>query len=167
MKVGDNVRVIDNGELTVIQRIYSGYVGTIVRIDDTLDVLGVEFSDGEVVYFVPENLELVDQPTDIEGATKHDSGKASRPELIAPEMITALGEILAFGAQKYDDNNWLKGMKWSRCFGAAMRHLWSWWSPVEDSNDPETGKSHLWHAAACIMFLIAYEARGIGEDDRV
>ena len=32
--------------------------------------------------------------------------------------------------------------------------------------DTETGYSHLWHAACCLMFLIAYEARGSGTDDR-
>jgi hypothetical protein len=28
------------------------------------------------------------------------------------------------------------------------------------------GYSHLWHAGACVLFLIAYEIRGVGEDDR-
>lgn len=99
-----------------------------------------------------------------ESATKDDGGKEVRPELIAPEMTTALGTILAFGAKKYDAGNWAKGMDWSRCYGALQRHLNAWWSG-EDS-DPETGKSHLWHAACCLMFLIVYEARGKGKDDR-
>ena len=60
--------------------------------------------------------------------------------------------------------NWEKGMKWGRCFGALMRHMWAWWA--KEPADPETGKSHLWHAACCLMFLIAYEQRKIGEDDR-
>lgn len=32
--------------------------------------------------------------------------------------------------------------------------------------DEETGLSHLWHAVCCIAFLIAFEQRGIGTDDR-
>lgn len=62
------------------------------------------------------------------------------------------------------DRNWEHGMKWSRPFGALMRHMWAWWRG--EDKDPETGRSHLWHAGCCIAFLIAYEARGDGEDDR-
>ena len=95
---------------------------------------------------------------------KNDSEKTVRPELIPPELIEATGTILAFGAKKYADRNWEKGMNWSRVFGALMRHLWAWWKKEE--SDPETGYSHLWHAACCLSFLIAYEQRTIGTDDR-
>ena len=94
---------------------------------------------------------------------KDDSGKP-RLELIPPELVAAVGAILTFGAKKYDDRNWEKGMSWGRVFGALMRHLWAWWS--RGGADPETGQSHLWHAACCISFLIAYEARATGTDDR-
>lgn len=99
-----------------------------------------------------------------EGATKHDGEKSNRPELIPPEAVTALGTVLAFGAKKYGDRNWEKGFKWSRIFGAAMRHLWAWWGG--EKADPETGFSHLYHALACIAFLVAHEARDLGTDDR-
>ncbi len=99
-----------------------------------------------------------------DGAQKHDAGKDSRPELIAPEFITATSTILAFGAVKYADGNWSKGMRWSRPYGALQRHLNAWWGG--ERADPETGKSHLWHACCCLMFLVAYEVRGIGTDDR-
>lgn len=97
------------------------------------------------------------------GGVKHDIGKP-RYELIAPEFLHGLAEILTFGAEKYDDRNWEKGMAWGRPFGALQRHLWAWWNGEEI--DAETGKSHLHHAACCLMFLSAYEARGIGVDDR-
>ena len=99
-------------------------------------------------------------------AKKNDSGKTCRPELIPAELITATGTILAFGAKKYAARNWERGMSWSRVYGALMRHLWSWFNPLEPDTDPETGKSHLWHASCCLAFLIAYEARKIGTDDR-
>jgi hypothetical protein len=38
--------------------------------------------------------------------------------------------------------------------------------PEGRKDDAETGMSHLWHAACCLTFLISYEARKIGEDDR-
>lgn len=94
---------------------------------------------------------------------KDDSDK-NRMELIPPELLFAVGDVLTFGAAKYADRNWEAGLKWSRVFGALMRHMWAWWSG--QSNDAETGKSHLWHAACCIAFLIAYEQRQTGTDDR-
>lgn len=70
-------------------------------------------------------------------------------------------EIVIAGAR-----NWEKGMAWHRLFRATMSHLWSWFLKRNDGKDPETGKSHLWHAGCCILFLIAYELRNVGEDTR-
>lgn len=94
---------------------------------------------------------------------KDDAGKA-RMDLIPPEVLVGLGDILAFGAEKYGDRNWEKGMRWGRPFAALMRHMWAWWSG--ELVDAETGRSHLLHAQCCLAFLIAYEARQVGEDDR-
>lgn len=96
-------------------------------------------------------------------ATKHDAGKA-RFDLIPVEAVAALAEVLTFGAEKYGARNWEKGFPWGRVFAALMRHLWAWWRRAPA--DPETGFSHLWHALACVAFLVAFEARGAGEDDR-
>lgn len=106
-------------------------------------------------------------------ANKHDSGKA-RLELIPSEVMFALGEILGAGADKYGDRNWELGMNWSRVFGACMRHLWCWWGAKAPTSynfafgdlDEETNFSHLWHALACLVFLVTYEERDIGKDDR-
>lgn len=87
---------------------------------------------------------------------KDDSAK-SRPELIAPSIVDALAQVLAFGAKKYADRNWENGISFGRVFGAMMRHMWAWWRG--ENTDPETGMSHLWHAACCVMFLIEYERR--------
>lgn len=94
---------------------------------------------------------------------KDDAGKAPW-HLLAPELMDATAQVLEFGAKKYGARNWEKGMSWSRPFSAMMRHMWAWWRG--EKSDPETGYSHLWHAACCLMFLIAYEQRQIGEDDR-
>jgi hypothetical protein len=104
---------------------------------------------------------------------KYDEGKL-RVELIPPEFIFATAVILTFGANKYEDRNWENGMSWGRVFGALMRHLWSWWggkgrttkSFLFGDLDDETGRSHLWHACCCLAFLVAYEERGVGQDDR-
>lgn len=94
---------------------------------------------------------------------KDDAGKLPY-DLLAPEFLEAICYILLFGAEKYAARNWELGMAWSRPFAALQRHIWAWWGG--ENNDPETGRSHLWHAGCCIMFLIVYEARQIGKDDR-
>ena len=95
---------------------------------------------------------------------KDDSGKSWRPGLIATEFIRGIATVLAFGANKYSAGNWARGMDWSRPIDALDRH-WTAWKGGEKV-DAETGYSHLWHAGCCLMFLVAYEARGIGRDDR-
>lgn len=106
---------------------------------------------------------------------KDDHGKV-RMELIPPEFLFATATILTFGADKYEDRNWENGMAWSRVFGAMMRHLWCWWWGKDPTGttrnfvfgtlDDETMCSHLWHAACCLAFLITYEQRNTGTDDR-
>jgi hypothetical protein len=94
---------------------------------------------------------------------KFDDGK-DRFDLLPPEGVKAVACILTIGAKKYAARNWEQGMDWSRPFGACLRHLFAWWSG--ENTDPDTGKSHLWHAACNIFFLITYEIRGAGVDDR-
>jgi len=98
-----------------------------------------------------------------EQGIKYDQDKI-RFELIPPELLIGVGEVLTFGAKKYSDRNWEKGMDWSRVYGALLRHLTAWWGGQD--LDPETNKSHLWHAGCCLTFLMTYEQRQVGKDDR-
>lgn len=100
--------------------------------------------------------------TQTEGV-KHDQGKEPF-QLLPPELLFSVSEVLRFGAEKYAPRNWEKGMHWSRVFGSLMRHMWRWWGG--ESRDDETGLSHLAHAGCCLAFLIAYEERKVGVDDR-
>jgi hypothetical protein len=93
---------------------------------------------------------------------KHDAGKGSRPELLDVDWQLGTGEVLKFGADKYADNLWRKGMAWSRVYGALLRHLYAFWGG--EMLDPETGKPHMYHATCCIMFLSVY-AHGPKADD--
>lgn len=94
---------------------------------------------------------------------KHDKGKLPY-HLLAPEFLEDVSQVLEFGANKYSARNWEEGMDWSRVFSALMRHMWAWWGGKD--LDEETGFSHLAHAACCVMFLLAYERRKVGFDDR-
>lgn len=97
-------------------------------------------------------------------ALKHDQEKP-RYDLIPPEMMASIAGVLTYGCKKYGDRNWESGFKYSRLFGALMRHSWAWWRG--EDTDPESGLSHLDHALACVAFLVTHERRKIGEDDRV
>lgn len=97
-------------------------------------------------------------------AAKDTTGKP-RLDLIPPELIFAVGEVLTDGCrEQYEPRNWEKGTEWSKYFAAQQRHMWAWWGG--ENNDPKSGLPHLWHAACCTAFLIAYAERGIGTDDR-
>lgn len=96
---------------------------------------------------------------------KDDTGKD--PWHLTPwDAVRCIIRVLGFGANKYAPRNWEKGMDWSRPFAAVQRHLTAWWHKENGGIDAETGYSHLWHAGCCILFLIAYELRGVGQDDR-
>jgi len=89
---------------------------------------------------------------------KADDGK-SRVDLIDPEFILGLGDVLAFGAEKYSDEGWKKiEDKHNRNYGSAMRHLLQW--KAGQTADEESGKSHLLHAAYNLMVLYYAETHG-------
>lgn len=94
---------------------------------------------------------------------KYDSEK-NRLELLPFESLEEVAKVLSYGAKKYEDNNWAKGMAWSRLLGAAMRHLFAWARGVD--KDEESGLPHLAHAACCVLFLLSYGLNGNGTDDR-
>lgn len=94
---------------------------------------------------------------------KHDGGKP-KLGLVHKAFMWALATTLTKGAAKYSKYNWLGGMDWDRPYDALLRHLTAWWDG--ESNDAESGDSHLWHAAAELMFLVVYEVLGLGKDTR-
>lgn len=97
-------------------------------------------------------------------ATKFDSEKSARPELLPPEALLEISKVYAFGAKKYSENNWRLGMKWTRIVGSTLRHLFAWVGG--EDKDPESGLSHLAHAGCNVLFLLTYELTNSGTDDR-
>jgi hypothetical protein len=98
-----------------------------------------------------------------DNASKHDQRKIPM-HLIPPESVFGEAAIFGLGALKYGVYQWTKGTGWSRFFGAALRHLYQWWS--RSDVDDESRLSHLYHLRCCVSILIAYQERRLGVDDR-
>ena len=155
-KAGDRVKFDnphDNGIYIVLD--YS-FIGTEIRYN---------LSDQKSSY--EQSLILVKSE---ESPVKHDNNKP-RLDLIRPEFTLALGEVLAYGADKYNEPvgetpNYLKGdgFNYSRILGSLERHIAEFKMGV--NIDPESSKHHLAHAAANVMFLLTYELSDKGIDDR-
>lgn len=112
----------------------------------------------------PETVtKIVEQFKHTGTALKFDADKLPL-NLLSTEAMNQTAAVLAFGAQKYAAHNWRKGFVWSRPLAAAMRHLTAF-NDGEDK-DPESGLSHLAHAACCIMFLLEFEKTHPELDDR-
>jgi hypothetical protein len=90
------------------------------------------------------------------GGVKHDLGKAPM-DLLPPNALFEVAEILRFGAEKYAPYNWAKGMSYSRLIAAAMRHIIAF--NRGENLDQETNRSHIAHALCCLMFLMEYVSR--------
>ena len=83
---------------------------------------------------------------------KHDHGKR-RWGLMPWAAAGAVVDVLGFGAKKYAPDNWRKVPDArGRYFDAALRHLIAW--QQGERLDPESGLSHLAHAACCVLFLL-------------
>lgn len=97
------------------------------------------------------------------GALRHDTGKV-RMELLPPLPLEGTAAVLAFGAKKYGEHNWMKGMKWSRAIGSLLRHLYLFIGGEE--LDKESGLPHIDHVACNAMFLQQYYRKNKDLDDR-
>lgn len=84
---------------------------------------------------------------------KHDSGK-SRVDLIEPQFILGVGDVMHYGAKKYTAHNWKNNLAVERLYAAAQRHLLAFWSG--EIHDAESGLSHLYHASTNLMMLDFY-----------
>ena len=101
--------------------------------------------------------------TPVGTALKFDTDKLPL-NLLSTEAMNQTAAVLKFGAIKYAEHNWRKGFAWSRPLAAAMRHITAF--NDGENTDPESGLSHLAHAACCIMFLLEFEKTHPELDDR-
>lgn len=97
------------------------------------------------------------------GGQKGD--KLAKIGAIDPLALYELAEVAGKGAEKYSAFNYIKGYDWSLSYNAMQRHMMLFWAG--EDNDPETGKSHMAHAAWHALCLVTFGLRELGTDDRI
>lgn len=90
--------------------------------------------------------------------------KAERFDLIPFDALEEVARVYSVGAEKYEDDNWLKGYRWRLSLGALIRHVARFM--LGEDRDPETGCLHLAHAAWHCLAVITFWLRKLGTDDR-
>jgi hypothetical protein len=94
---------------------------------------------------------------------KYDECKP-RWDLLPFDALNEIAKVMTYGAIKYEPRNWERGMSWNRVFASMQRHLSTWFHG--NNIDDESKMSHLAHAACCMLYLLAFEVRAEGIDDR-
>lgn len=85
-------------------------------------------------------------------------------DLLTPYGLEKVAQVMTYGKQKYGANNWRGGIAYSRLLAATMRHLNAY--RKGQSLDPETGISHIAHAACNLFMLMEFEETRTDLDDR-
>lgn len=95
---------------------------------------------------------------------RHNSGKL-RYDLVHPHAHEGMVKVITFGAQKYAERNWERGMAWSKVIASMKRHI----AAIEKGEDfdPESGMLHIDHVQCNAHFLSAYYKIFKQGDDRV
>ena len=94
---------------------------------------------------------------------KFDQGKPDM-SMISYELMEEVAYVRTFGEKKYARDNWKTGFKVSRSLAAALRHIFLFLSG--ETNDQESGRSHLAHAVCCLEHAIYDMRHNPQNDDR-
>lgn len=100
--------------------------------------------------------ELAEGMAIVDAFKKADVGKP-RPDLIPADFLLEMGRVMAYGAAKYDVDNWRQCEDPRRYEAAAMRHWLAYMNGEE--LDPESEFAHLAHCACSIAMVFALRAQ--------
>lgn len=88
-----------------------------------------------------------------------------RYDLIPPGTLDALERVSRFGAKKYSDRNWEKGMSYETLYRSLMNHLQAWWKGRD--TDEESNLPTSWHLLWNAMAIVEMERRLAVQDQRL
>ena len=103
-------------------------------------------------------------PIESSEAGRKDDQHKPRVGLVPTTPLLDVAAVLTYGARKYDEHNWRRGIKYSRLYDAALRHLLAF-IDGEDT-DQESGLPHLAHAACELLMLMEMGRIHPNLDDR-
>ena len=86
-----------------------------------------------------------------ERSLRYNTGKPDY-SLIPLASMKEAAKVLEYGATKYAVDNWRKPTNWRVSYACLMRHMAAWQSG--EDLDPESGFSHLGHAACNILQML-------------
>lgn len=87
--------------------------------------------------------------------------------VVPPEALLAVGEVMSLGAGKHPLQAYRDpGYDWTELYNSTMRHLLRWADLNQSDYDEESDVSHLAHAAANVLMLLASQISTLGTDDR-
>ena len=128
----------------------------------------------DLIHKVKEDVSQTFNQYDMSESETFKTG-ASREALSLPyfkhvplEAIAAGAASLEYGAMKYDDRNWERGLPWQQMIDSLRRHLDDF-ERRKDYDDGEDGSDlhQVCMIMASAMMLSASVIRDIGEDDRL
>ena len=91
------------------------------------------------------------------GAVRDSAEGKSRPDLFSPFALERVGEWLRLGSLKYAENNWMKGMNYSRVVASLHRHLMKYMQ----RDDTEDNLAAIIVNASFLMHYDAMIERGV------
>lgn len=100
-----------------------------------------------------------DNTSQLAGAMRFNNGKLQW-SLVHFKSLEPMVKVLEFGAQKYDRDNWKKGLGLGKVMESMMRHV----AAIMDGEitDPESGLPHIGHIMCNAMFW-QYEYEKYGD----
>jgi hypothetical protein len=96
-------------------------------------------------------------------ALRYNKGKL-RYDLLPWEWKEGLTQVLQMGAEKYDDNNWRKGMSNTDIMASLERHLIEYQKGSD--NDGESNLHHMLHVAWNALAIYYFDMYNFDNDNR-
>lgn len=93
------------------------------------------------------------------GKGRKDDQDKTMLDLIDPDFIEGIGQVLTQGAKKYAPYNWQNNLDTRRIYAALLRHANAY--RKGERIDVESGLSHMYHVAVNAMFLAWYEKKDL------